>query len=82
MSCEQAKFLVNSEKVDYSTNIGSHHVGESMVEQKDTDIICTSSTLSITFHFELSIEDLILDWAANILLEQSFCFFYLNKHVI
>jgi hypothetical protein len=48
---EQAKFYVNGGKADYSTNIFSHLVGESMVRQKDGDVNCTSSTLLDTVHF-------------------------------
>jgi len=69
-------FYVNGGKADYSANICSHLAGESMVRQKVGDVICTPSTLLDRIHLYGLIEDLILDWIANILLIQRFCFVF------
>jgi hypothetical protein len=62
---EQAKFYVNGGKVDYLTSIGSHPTGESMVRQKDGDVIVLHQPWRIQFIASYYFEDLIL-WTSNI----------------
>lgn len=53
---EQVKFYVSDGNLNYSANICSHPAKESMVKQKDGDMICTSSTLLQTVHLRMLIE--------------------------